>query len=286
VGLIGWMNEARLREQWRSVWIVRPYLLAQVAPYVLSVAAEQALKPGDSFRECAKDCPEMIVIPAGAFTMGSPDTEVGRYNTEQPRHRVVIARPFAVSKFAVTFDDWDACARFGDCEDPALGRGRQPVINVTWDDAVRYVAWLSRITGKSYRLLTEAEWEYAARAGTEAAYPWGDAIGTGNANCTACGSRWDSRLPAPVGSFAANLFGLYDMHGNVWQWVEDCFHDDYQGAPDDGSAWVAADCRRRVIRGGSWRNIPRALRSAYRGWLTIVSRNNSVGFRVGRTLTP
>ena len=165
-----------------------------------------------------------------------------------------------MSKFEVTFDEWDACVAYGDCDprvsDSGWGRGRQPVINVTWDDAKRYVAWLSRMTGKPYRLLTEAEWEYAARAGTQTAYSWGDEIGKGNANCDGCGSQWDNKQTAPVGSFAANAFGLYDMHGNVWEWVEDCFHDNYEGAPDDGSAWTAdGDCNSRVLRGGSWSTI-------------------------------
>ena len=133
--------------------------------------------------------------------------------------RLQFAKPFAVSKFEVTFDDWDACVAYGDCNpvvrDSGWGRGRQPVINVTWDDAQRYVAWLSRMTGRTYRLLSEAEWEYAARAGTQTAYSWGDEIGKGNANCHGCGSQWDRRQTAPVGSFAANAFGLYDMLGNV-----------------------------------------------------------------------
>jgi formylglycine-generating enzyme required for sulfatase activity len=130
----------------------------------------------------------------------------------------------------------------GDCDsrvtDSGFGRGRHPVINVSWDDAQRYAAWLSRMTGKPYRLLSEAEFEYAARAGTRTVYPWGDELGKDNANCGDCGSTWDNRQPSPVGSFAANRFGLHDLHGNVWQWVEDCYHGDYEGAPQDGSAWV------------------------------------------------
>jgi formylglycine-generating enzyme required for sulfatase activity len=166
------------------------------------------------------------------------------------------------------------------------GRGRQPAINVSWPDAQRYVEWLSRLTGRSYRLLTEAEWEYAARAGTATAYYWGDEIGKGNANCDGCGSEWDSKQTAPVGSFAANSFGLYDMAGNVWQWVQDCYHDGYDGAPGDGSAWTEGDCRRRVVRGGSWIDLPRNLRSAIRNWDTSGYRDVDLGFRVGRTLTP
>ena len=162
-------------------------------------AGEQPLKPGQSsFKDCA-DCPEMVVIPAGSFTMGSPQAEPGRQLTEAPQHNVTIAKPFAASKFAVTFAEWDACAAHGDCiphvDDHGWGRGRQPVINVSWDNAQRYVTWLSKTTGKTYRLLTEAEYEYAARADTQTAYPWGDDIGNNNANCAGCGSRWDLHKP-------------------------------------------------------------------------------------------
>ena len=146
--------------------------------------------------------------------------------------------------------------------DSGFGRGTKPVINVNWDDAQQYVAWFSKMTGQPYRLLTEAEWEYAARAGTTTAYSWGDEIGKGNANCNGCGSKWDNRETSPVGSFKPNAFGLYDMHGNVWQWVQDCYHDNYNGAPTDGSAWTSGDCSRRVLRGGAWGNFPRNLRAA------------------------
>jgi len=157
-------------------------------------ADEQPLKPGQSFNDCVRDCPEMVVIPAGSFAMGSPQGEPGRKRTEAPQHTVTIAKPFAVSKFEVTFAEWDACAAYGDCtprvSDHGWGRGRRPVIDVSWEDAQRYLAWLSKITGKTYRLLTEAEYEYAARAGTQTAYPWGDDIGNNHANCAGCDSRW------------------------------------------------------------------------------------------------
>ena len=154
-----------------------------------------------------------------------------------------------------------------------------------WDDAQQYVAWFSEMTGKPYRLLTEAEWEYAARAGSTTAYSWGDEIGAGNANCDGCGSGWDNSKTAPVGSFNPNAFGLYDMAGNVWRWVQDCYHGDYTGAPTDGSAWTSGDCSRRVIRGGSWSGIPQVLRSAYRVSYVSVVRTGNLGFRIGRTLT-
>jgi formylglycine-generating enzyme required for sulfatase activity len=159
---------------------------------------------------------------------------------------------------------------------------------VSWAEAKQYVDWIVKLTGKPYRLLTEAEWEYAARAGTTTVYFWGDEIGDGNANCNPCGSQWDGKRTAPVGSFAANAFGLHDMHGNVWEWVEDCWHDSYAGNPPaDGSAWTAGgNCNIRVVRGGSWLNDPDFLRSAIRDRSTSVARGNALGFRVGRTLTP
>jgi formylglycine-generating enzyme required for sulfatase activity len=157
---------------------------------------------------------------------------------------------------------------------------------VTWDDARRYVAWLSRMTGKPYHLLSEAEWEYAARAGAMTAYSWGDEIGNGNADCENCGSRWDARQPAPVGSFAPNRFGIHDMHGNVWEWVEDCGHGNYSGAPTDGSAWIAdGDCMNRGVRGGGWFFSPGGPRAALRLAYPPVYRFPNLGFRVGRTLS-
>jgi formylglycine-generating enzyme required for sulfatase activity len=163
--------------------------------------------------------------------------------------------------------------------------GLEPAIYVSWDDAKAYVAWLSRMTGKTYRLLTGAEWEGAARAGTKTAYYWGNEIGKNNANCDGCGSQWDNKQTAPVGSFKSNAFGLYDMAGNVWQWVEDCYHDDYDGAPTNGSEWLASDCNNHVVRGGGWGSDPQLLRSANRLRDTASDRYDGLGFRVGRTLT-
>jgi formylglycine-generating enzyme required for sulfatase activity len=257
----------------------------------LSAIQEKALKANGTFRECA-NCPEMVVVPAGTYSMGSPASEPAHSADEVPQHTVTIARRFAVDRFEVTFDEWDACAADGGCNrykpsDEGWGRGRRPVINVSWDDANAYVAWLSKKTGKSYRLLSESEYEYAMRAGTQTAYPWGNAVGTNKANCHACGSRWDARQTAPVGSFAANRFGLYDMTGNVREWTEDCYHDNYNGAPADGSAWIeGANCYNRVVRGGSWLIAPAFLRSASRYWFTADYRLRYLGFRVARTLAP
>jgi formylglycine-generating enzyme required for sulfatase activity len=295
VSLGGIIEKEPIKAQLNWFTVMRPYRIANFDPFVLKSDIERALKPLTSFRECAKDCPEMIVIPAGAFTMGSPTTEQYHNDDEGPRHEVTIARPFAASRFDVTFEDWDACVAVGGCPkaaDGGWGRGTHPVINVTWDDAQQYVAWLSKMTGQPYRLLTEAEWEYAARAGTATAYYWGDETGNRNANCNGCGSEWDEAETSPVGSFKPNAFGLYDMAGDVWQWVQDCFNDpsngepvnNYDGAPTDGSAWTAGKCRHRVVRGGSWFVEPRYLRAAFRYGSTTDNRFAFLGFRVGRTL--
>jgi formylglycine-generating enzyme required for sulfatase activity len=277
-------------------WSSRAYLKARavvlaeaVWPETLTAERERALQPKETFKECA-DCPVMVVVPAGEFMMGSPANEKDRSDIEGPQHKVTIVRPFTVAKLDVTFGEYDACVTLGGCayqpSDRGWGRGTRPVINVSWHDAQQYVTWLSRRTGKPYRLLSEAEFEYAARAGSTTAYPWGDDIGKGNANCDGCGSQWDRKQTAPVGSFAANAFGLNDMQGNVFQWVEDCVNANYNGAPTDGSAWITGNCDGRVVRGGSWVNFPLILRSALRGRFTSDYQNYFLGFRVGRTLTP
>jgi formylglycine-generating enzyme required for sulfatase activity len=267
------------------------YRLTDARGQVLTAEAERARKPGDPpFKECTR-CPEMVVVPAGEFIMGSPDDEKGHETDEGPQHKVILNYRFAIGKFQLTFEEWDACVDYGSC-DPHIstsgwGRGRQPVINMTWDDAKKYVRWLSRITRKTYRLLTEAEWEYAARAGSQTAYPWGDEIGKGNANCFGCGSQWDNKHSAPVGQFKANGFGLHDMPGNVAEWVEDCYHENYNQAPSDGSAWTdTGHCNVRAVRGGSWYEDLRFIRSANRYGYSADTRNSDLGFRVGRTLLP
>jgi formylglycine-generating enzyme required for sulfatase activity len=265
------------------------FIATRERAYALTAEAEQALKPLASFRECAKDCPEMVVIPAGEFTMGTSPTESGRNDAEGPQRKVTFAARFAVSKFDVTFADWEACVTAGACPhvgDGDFGAGTRPVINVNWGEAQQYVAWFSKVTGRPYRLLTEAEWEYAARAGTATAYYWGDEIGTGNANCNGCGSEWDNEETSPAGSFKPNAFGLYDMAGNVFQWVQDCYHDNYNGAPTDGSAWTGGDCGRHVVRGGSWVDRPPFLRAAHRLRFSAAFRLSNLGFRIGRTLIP
>src|SRR5262245_61210617 len=294
LALIAGINQPLIQQESDRYGKERPYKVANFDPYVRKPEAERALKSRDTFQECAKDCPMMVVIPAGEFLMGSPVHEKGRLPNEGPQHSVTIARRFAVSMFDVTFADWDACATVGGCppeggvNDHGWGRSNRPVINVNWDDAQAYVAWLSRMTGKEYRLLSEAEWEYAARAGTTTAFYWGDEIGEGNANCVSCKSRWSKLQTSPVGSFKPNEFGLYDMAGNVWQWVQDCYNHDYNGAPTDGSAWATENCATRVVRGGSWGYFPFATdpRSAYRYGDHKLDRNYNTGFRVARDLTP
>jgi formylglycine-generating enzyme required for sulfatase activity len=286
---IGWWKQDWLKEQyqWRII----------MGASVLTSAEEHGLRAGAEFSECKKGCPMMVVVPAGKFTMGSPvgspDTEEHFKKLERPQHEVTFAKPFAVGRFDVTFAEWDVCVEAGACprnsffvaSDNDWGRGDHPVINVSWDDARLYVAWLSRMTGKEYRLLSEAEWEYAARAGTTTAYYWGDDVGKDNANCNGCGSQWDGKQTAPVGSFKPNGFGLYDMYGNVWQWVEDTYHENYEGAPNDGSAWIGSS-HSHVLRGGSWSDVPSYLRAALRSTEPFDTRGDGLGFRLARTLSP
>ena len=236
--------------------------------------------PGSTFRDC-EQCPEMVVVRAGRFRMGDGADD------RRPVHDVTIDDPFAVGKYEVTFAEWDACVVAGGCTyrpNGIWGRGTQPVVYISWDDAQEYVAWLSRKMGKPYRLLSEAEWEYVARAGTTTKYSWGKEIGTNKANCEDCGSRWDDKSTAPVGSFEANAFGLFDTAGNVWEWVEDCWHYGYAGAPSDESAWTSGDCSERVLRGGSWSLFPWFLRTAQRYGNDAGGGYGSGGFRVARTL--
>jgi formylglycine-generating enzyme required for sulfatase activity len=272
LGGVGWWCEKSVREQY--------FRLTAMGIEVLAANQESALQPKQEFRECVRGCPIMIVIPPGKFMMGSPWTE----DWEGPHHEVTIARSFAVSKFTVTFAEWDTCVAAGACtraSDSGWGGNDRPVIDVSWDDAQQYVAWLSRSTGKPYRLLSEAEWEYSARAGSTTTYSWGHEIGENNANCDGCKSQWDNKQTAPVGSFRPNAFGLYDMHGNVWQFTEDPWHESYKDAPVDGSVWATdGDASRRVVRGGSWGMDPQFLRSASRNGYPVGSRSSNLGFRV------
>ena len=251
--------------------------------------AERAV--GAVFRDALKGGgkgPEMVVLPTGRFRMGDLDGS-GEKN-ERPVHTVTISRRIAMGQYPVTFEDYDRYVSAMGAERPydeGWGRGSRPVIYVNWHDAQAYAAWLSKQTGKRYRLPSESEWEYAARAGTETAYSWGNEIGVNRANCNGCGSRWDDKQTSPVGSFEPNAFGLYDMHGNVWEWVEDCWHSNYEGAPSDGSVWTSGgDSSWAVVRGGSWFYNPQYLRAAFRGGDSPSVRNSDDGFRLVQDLNP
>ena len=265
---------------WTRVVAGLAFLGLLVASALAGALAQETPAVGETFKDCA-DCPEMVVVPSGSFMMGSPESEEGRRDNEGPRHRVTIPAPFAVGRFEVTFSEWDACVSDSGCggyrpEDEGWGRDLRPVINVDWNDAQRYVSWLSKKTGHGYRLLSEAEWEYVARAGTTTRYHWGDDY---RSDRVADGGKTE-----PVGRYASNRFGLHDVHGNVWEWVEDCWNGSYAGAPADGRARVSSDCSGRVVRGGSWLANPRGLRAAFRIGGGAVLRVDFIGFRVVRTL--
>ncbi|MCW5772806.1 MAG: formylglycine-generating enzyme family protein [Rhodospirillaceae bacterium] len=277
------------------------------------------LTPMIKFDQDCPECPEMVDLPAGRFTMGSPDEakDPDAYAAERPQHTVVIARPFAIGRFEVTLGQFELFVRAenykptADCRiyvhpgrwerDPKAGwtwpqfeqGNNHPVVCVNWHDAVKYAEWLSRKTGKRYRLPTEAEWEYAARAGSTAVRPWGsdpnNACRYGNVADKRARVPWsghdcddEAAFTAPVGSYRPNAFGLFDMMGNAWEWVQDCFVEDYANAPGDGSAVARPDCKFRVIRGGAWLSRPRDVRSAQRGYQIPAFGNYSVGFRVVR----
>jgi formylglycine-generating enzyme required for sulfatase activity len=295
-------------------------LLALFAGLLLAgVTASLAADRKDrEFQECPQ-CPVMVGIPAGNFMMGSSPNEKGRFDSEGPQHRVTV-KAFALGKYAVTSDEFlaflkdtgyqpAACNPILDMRWRVLGKGRAtppydsdlprwPAICLGWADAERYVGWLNEKLRAArpesarehgpYRLPSEAEWEYAARAGTSTSRWWGDDIGKNNANCNGCGSPWDNRLLATVDSFAANPFGLYGMLGNAWEWTEDCWHPSYLGAPGDGSARSEPDCEKHAIRGGSWDNLPVFIRSAARSGAGPEDDQSDYsalsGFRIARDL--
>ena len=275
LGLVGFINQALLKEQY--VWRMT------MTPSVLTTAQEKekAAKPGPDtkFAECKTGCPNMIVVPADKFMMGTAGEDAG---SEGPQHEVAIAKPFAVSRTEVTFEQWDQCEAAGACPNASAsgwGRGDRPVINVSWEEAKRYVDWLSRMTGKDYRLLTEAEWEYAARAGNPGKWSFGDdetQIGD-----YAWYSQNSESKTQPTAKKKPNAFGLYDTHGNVWEWVEDCYKGSYNDAPIDGSALASSNCS---LRGGSWIDVPRLLRAAQRFNARPDFRRDILGFRLARTL--
>ena len=227
--------------------------------------------------------PEMITLPRGKFLMGYPQDEPGHENEDSLQHTVHITYAFAVGTYPITFDQWDACVKTGGTthkpDDAGWGRGSRPVINVSWDDIQLYLRWLGEVTGETYRLLSEAEWEYAARAGSQTAYSFGD--DEKELDRYAWFSENSGDKTHPVGEKQPNAFGLHDMHGNVWEWTQDCFNSSYNGAPTDGSAWTTGDWHMRVTRGGSSFNNTRDLRSAIRNGCNPAERHGD--FRVART---
>ena len=257
------------------------------APAAQQLPAQQPILPtqpapavGTVFSDC-EQCPQMVVIPPGTAMIGADDQQA----QEAPAHQVNIGYRFALSVYEITSQQWSACVAAGGCsyQPPVADTSdfKLPVSNISWDDANQYTAWLSVMAGTPYRLPSEAEWEYAARAGASSAYWWGDeALAQGRANCRDCGSQWDNQGPAPVGSFAANAFGLYDVHGNVWEWAADCWNRDHQGAPADGSVRNRGDCLARVLRGGSWQQGAEAMRVSQRRKFDRDSRDIVHGFRV------
>ena len=246
-----------------------------------SVVASASSPAGFTFRDC-EGCPELVVVPGGSFTMGSSEAP-----SEMPHHTVKIPHAFAIGRFEVTFAEWDRCVEVGDCRyqpgDHGWGRARIPVADVSWEDANAYLNWLSHKTGETYRLPSEAEWEFAARGGTSSRFWWGHDQGTENANCTGCGPQSQGK-PIAVGSFKPNAFGLYDTSGNVAEWVQDCWNESYKGAPGDGSSWLAGNCGLRVLRGGSFGSKAQYVRSPARFRYDSDVRYLANGFRVLREL--
>ena len=312
-------TSATIRSTSAAGWLVVALILSAGAASAQAQSPEPTitftqrlvtLTRGDSLAEC-EACPEMIAIPGGAFEMGSPREEPGRLYWEGPQRRVTI-QPFAIGKYAVTFAEWDACAADGFCRpvptggekdddtDRGWGRDQQPVIEISWNDIKGeagdgkkgFLAWLNaQVEGSPYRLPTEAEWEYAARGGTTTAFWLGDKITPWDANYdggyayAGGGGQGASREKTlPVRSFEPNPFGLYQVHGNVWEWVEDCWADWYRGAPTDGSSRTDGDCSKAALRGGSWYDVANWVRSASRQGSRRENRGNTAGFRIARTL--
>lgn len=228
-------------------------------------------------------CPTMVALYPTPFTMGSNSSDP----SERPAHKVALRTPFAIGKYEVTVGQWGQCVKASVCPSvpsAADAADKLPMRDVSWDEAQLYLKWLSTVSQRPYRLPTEAEWEYAARGGTTTRYWWGDQMKGGNSSCRGCGEPWNADGPPPAGSFVANPFGLADMNGSVWEWVQDCWHSSYKGAPADGSAWDNGACQARVIRGGSWREDGSYMLSTTRFRYDASVRHSQNGFRVARTL--
>lgn len=259
-----------------------PVVAKPPTPVPTPTPAPSSASSTETLQDCPT-CPVMVVVPAGSYTMGDDRGD----RSERPAHKVSIERPFAIGKYEVTTGQWRACVAAGHCSFEAETSGPSddsPVRDVSWNDAQQYTRWLSGVTKQSYRLPTEAEWEYASRAGTRSRFWWGDEVGTGRANCRNCGGPWAQEQPGEVGAFPANPFGLHGMNGGVWEWVADCWHKSHDGAPTDGSSRERSDCREHVIRGGSWRDDATYVHSASRFKYDTDVRYLMNGFRVAKTL--
>ncbi len=259
--------------------------LVPMSAFGAQTKPSSSMKVGESFKDCPR-CPEMVVIPGGEFIMGSTNKKSKK--NQKPAHPVTIRGPLAVSKYEITFDEWEACLEDSACkrqpDDHKWGRGRRPVVNISWDDTQEFTAWLSKKTGRTYRLLSEAEWEYAARAGATTGYWWGAKLKKNYANCRKCGTKWSGKMSAPVGSFKPNQWGIYDMHANIWEWVQDCWTNDHQGAPKDGSARTDGNCGRKSVRGGSWYYYPQVAKSPSRDSHPTNLWSYNIGIRLGTAL--
>ncbi|MCW9034604.1 MAG: formylglycine-generating enzyme family protein [Alphaproteobacteria bacterium] len=260
------------------------FIVFSVLFLVFSQGNASAFEVGETFRDCP-ECPEMVVVPKGAFVMGD---RASRDKREKPAHIVFIPKPFAIGKYELTFENWQACIDDKGCtrvpDDHHWGREGRPVINIDFADVEQYMAWISKKTGATYRLPSEAEWEYAARGGTQTQYWWGDEVGEGRVNCRKCGTEWSGKKSAPVGSFPANPFGLHEMNGNIWEWVADCWNPTHEGAKSNGAARLDGDCRSRIIRGGSWYYFSKLSRAAYRYNNDARVFSYNIGFRALREL--
>ena len=264
----------------RASWFL---FLCALTLFGCASAQSEPRKVGERFRDCP-ECPELVVIPAGSFIMGS---EKGS-SRERPAKKVTIPRRLAIGRYETIFDEWDACHAAGGCAKNAYdrdwGRGRRPVINITYADIQQYLGWISKRTGQTYRLPSEAEWEYAARAGTTTKYWWGDKFFKGRVNCQRCGTKWSGKKSAPIGTFAANPWGLYETAGNIFEYVSDCWHKTHEATPTDGSPYVDAKCASRILKGGAWYYKSRLARPAARARNDVRISGYFIGFRVIREL--
>jgi formylglycine-generating enzyme required for sulfatase activity len=257
---------------------------AQVAQAEPEAAPENTGPAGAiaAVKDCAA-CPVLLALYPRPFTMGSNSSDP----SERPAHKVALKNPYALGKYEVTVEQWNGCVQANVCPSipsAANAAGNLPMRDVSWDEAQLFLKWLGTVSGKPYRLPTEAEWEYAARGGTTTRYWWGDQMRGGNSSCKGCGEPWNADAPPPVGSFVANPFGFFDMNGSVWEWVADCWHSSYKGAPADGSVWNGGGCSSRVIRGGSWKEDASYMLSTTRFRYDATVRQSQNGFRVARSI--